>query len=50
MDTRGWLVLIAMLLNLLTILMNLRELLINKRIGKKLTELIQEEERKHYHD
>lgn len=50
MDTRGWLVLIAMLLNLLTILMNLRELVINKRHEKKLTELIQEEERKKYHD
>lgn len=53
MDTRGWLVLIAMLLNLLTILIilvNFRELLINKRLGKKLTELIQEEERKKYHD
>lgn len=52
MDTRGWLVLIAVLLNFLTIGLNLRELSINKRLGKKLAELIQEEEeeRKKYHD
>lgn len=50
MDTRGWLLLIAILLYLLTILMNLRELVTNKRHEKKLTELIQEEERKKYHD
>lgn len=50
MDTRGRLVLIAILLNLLTTLMNLRELLINRRHEKKLTKLIQEEERKKYHD
>lgn len=46
MDTRGWLVLIVILLNFLILLLNIRELSINKRIGKKLTEIIQEEERK----
>lgn len=52
MDTRGWLVQLALLLNFLTILLNLRELSINKRIRKELIELIQEEEeeRKKYHD
>lgn len=50
MDTRGWLMLIATLLNLLSMLLNFREFLINKRHEKKLTELIQEEERKKNHD
>lgn len=50
MDTQGWLLLIAMLLYLITILMNLEEFATNKRHEKKLKKLTQEEERKKYHD